>query len=316
MKKYDTDLWTYLKRNKTLDISTRIEIAKKFMYKVRHLKSKEVSHRDLKPKNVLLNLKEDGQWDSKELEITDYGISQFGHGGNVSAGTYGFAPGYQFTSAHGNDDHNARLVIFLILLSWDAAWAFIWDGVPISKLVEEENEINSMFGRCQDFNGIMSLLTDISHRVKDITFQKQWADYCASFKKSFADIDSNTQRSVQLIEEVQERKMDGKKIDDGTKLHEQDFSNLCSAFSTMTCFRKELQRIMDGELSEFENETPLQVLDVDQGLCSFFKFIHQFIGAVSPRSMHGLDGQNWNQKEISNQLANVETGLRRLEYAT
>ena len=76
MRRYDTDLWNYLKgkTEQSLGISDRFKLAQSFWEKRKDLRSKNVAHRDLKPKNVLLNLTPNGKWNG-EIEITDYGIA-------------------------------------------------------------------------------------------------------------------------------------------------------------------------------------------------------------------------------------------------
>ena len=93
MERFDTDLWKFLrgKTEKSLGICERLKLAQKFIEKIEEIKSKKnVVHRDLKPQNVLLNLKSDGEWNG-EMEITDFGIAISGDGDNINAGTSGWA---------------------------------------------------------------------------------------------------------------------------------------------------------------------------------------------------------------------------------
>ena len=120
MELYATDLWKFLKERteQSLGICERLELARKFSEKFEEIKAKKCSHRDLKPQNVLINLTSDREW-NREMEITDFGIAHFGSGDLVIAGTSGWAEGYQFVDDAGEDEFAARLMIFMILLSWN-----------------------------------------------------------------------------------------------------------------------------------------------------------------------------------------------------
>ena len=50
--------------------------------------------------------------------------------------------------------------------------------------------------------------------------------------------------------------------------------------------------------------------------CSFSNFLIDFVAGVSPRSLHGLAGQDSNQQEISAQFCDLEKAIRRLVYPT
>ena len=152
MDRYDTDLWKFLqeKNEKLLGISDRLELAKKFMDKVEEIETKDVHHCDLKPQNVLVNLKQDGQW-NEQIEITDFGIAELKnkHGKRVGGGhqgTSGWCHPDQIARGRDGDDHAARLIIFMILLSWNRAWSFIWDEITT---VGETNPIEKLFIGCK-----------------------------------------------------------------------------------------------------------------------------------------------------------------------
>ena len=124
MDRYDTDLWKFLQGNneKSFGISDRLELANKFTEKVEEIKSKRVHHSDLKPQNVLLNLKQDGQWNG-QVKITDFGIAKIGDEDDIKAGTRGWAEGSQFADGDINSDNfAARLVVFMILLPLNTVW--------------------------------------------------------------------------------------------------------------------------------------------------------------------------------------------------
>ena len=50
--------------------------------------------------------------------------------------------------------------------------------------------------------------------------------------------------------------------------------------------------------------------------CSFSNFLIDFVTEISPRSLHGLAGQNSNQSEISAQFCDLEKAIKRLVYPT
>ena len=75
MKKYDIDLWTYLKRHdhKTLPIWERLRLAKDFVEEIEKLKHTWICHRDIKLSNILLNLQKNDLYNG-EMVLTDFGI--------------------------------------------------------------------------------------------------------------------------------------------------------------------------------------------------------------------------------------------------
>ena len=316
MDRYDTDLWCFLKDHDetSLGLPDRLKLAVKFQEKVKEIGSfkesgNRVRHRDLKPSNVLLNLRPDGQWNG-EMEITDFGIADIGYGKQVGAGTSGWAEGSLFIHGSGSDYFAARLVVFMILLSWNTAWAFIWDGTPIGN---SANLIEKLFMKYKDGKDIPNLLSEIVSRIVSQTFIDEWALYCRSATSNIP-VDSNTQRSVNVEMVLSQINLDEQAfVTDGTKLHGQDLSNLCHSFCIVTSLRRELCNTMEGK-TIFRNKTPLDVLN--EGSCSFKNFLIVFVAEISPRSLHGLAGKDSNQREISAQFCDLEKGINRLVYPT
>ena len=103
MERYDTNLWKFLKENDedSLGLYERLNIATEFMKKVEEIKSRNVQNRDLKPSNVILCLTSDKKWNG-QMEITDVGIAE----------------SKQITDGHNFDFFAARLMVFMILLTW------------------------------------------------------------------------------------------------------------------------------------------------------------------------------------------------------
>ena len=162
MERYNIDLWRFLKENneRSLDLPERLKMAEKFMEQVGEIKSRIEGHRDLKPSNVLLNVKpENSKWNG-DMQITDFGIAGIGAGDRIRGGTSGWAEGDQFTALNkSSDNFAARLVIFMVLLSWKKAWTFIWNGTPTVNLADP---IERLFVECKRFADIPNLLSEIN----------------------------------------------------------------------------------------------------------------------------------------------------------
>ena len=316
MSRYDTDLWIFLKENdeRSLGISDRLQLAAQFFEEIEEIKASKVTHRDLKPSNVLLNLTEDRKWNG-QMEIADFGIATFEGGSWKNAGTSGWAEASQFTFGDYNDDFAARLVIFMILLSWNMAWSFIWNETTTVNLADP---IEKIFLECRNWDGIPKLLSKIRSQIRSPNFCNEWAQYCRSPTANF-NVNSNTQRSVNVEVLFSQMHMyEQAYITDGTRLHHQDFSNICHSFAIITSLRKELGNVMDGQkttVEYFKDKTSLEVLD-ERYRCSFSNLLLHYVTQVSPRSLHGLSGRDSNQQEISAQFADLEKGIRRLVYRT
>ena len=116
------------------------------------------------------------------------------HGRGPNPGTSGWTEGNQFTDGYINfDPFAARLVVFMILLSWNRAWWFIWDGTPTTV----DNPIENLFLECEKWNDIGKLLFKIGSRIGSESFREEWALYCRSATTNF-QIDSNTQKSINI----------------------------------------------------------------------------------------------------------------------
>ena len=237
MNRFDTDLWSFLKGNNetSLGISERLKLAQKFVEKVEEIHGKQVFNRDLKPLNVLINLRLDGKWNG-EMEITDFGIARIRRREGIKAGTSGWANNEQFTGeSFGYDDFGARLLVFMILLSWNRAWSFIWDGTPT---VDSAHPIEKLFLECEGWAEIPTLLTKIGSLIGSQSFLDDWALYCRSINANIS-IDANTQKSVDVEKMFSQMRLDKSEfITNGTKVHCQDFTNLCHSFAIVTALRR------------------------------------------------------------------------------
>ena len=319
MDRFDTDLWKFLNSGteKSLGISDRLKLADKFLLKVDEIKSKNMIHRDLKPQNVLINLNSDGKW-NEEMEITDFGIAIFKNemlGSEIKAGTSGWAKGYQFTGGFNADDFAARLLVFTILLSWNKVWSFIWDGTTS---VNWAHPIEKLFMKCKEWKNVPKLISEIRSRIDSQSFLDEWALYCRSSMTNI-HIDSNTQKSIDIVKLFSDINLNMPEfVTNGTKVHCQNFTNLCHSFAIVTGLRRELANVMVGKMTTrriFKNKTPLEVLNQKE-VCSFSNFMVEFVAQISPRSLHGLAGRNSNQSVLSAQFCDLEKAIRRLVYPT
>ena len=119
----------------------------------------------------------------------------------------------------------------------------------------------------------------------------------------------NTQASVDLLSQMKsiltELSLQGH---DATLVHDQEHTNLCHSFATMSCFRKCIMSLVEAEsktnmfcaVSEMEKE-------MATGEYSFRNMLTVFLGCVSPRSY---------KSDSTTQFAQTETVIARLAYRT
>ena len=299
MERYDTDLWAFLKSNNEIsfDLSERIQMAKRFLQKVEEIKYHNVQHGDLKPSNVLINLTPEGKWNGK-MEITDYGISQFQFGGFVrhhSAGTSGWSTSIEFRSKFASgkslDYFAPRLLVYMILLSWNRAWSYIWDGISTST---PENEVECLFSHANNDFSIENLLKEIEARIGQESFCEKWAAYCKSSTSNFV-VNSNTQRSLDVEQEFSNMNLNLQDfVTDGTIVHDQKLTDLCHSFSIISSLRKELLNNMAGRKTKGEGFHRVNKMEAFEALdirrpgwpCSFSNMLADFVMEVSPRGRH------------------------------
>ena len=202
----------------------------------------------------------------------------------------------------------------MILLSWNTAWWFIWDATTA---VNWNNPIEKLFVECKNWSNIPNLLSEIGSQINSKNFLDKWAHYCHSTTTNF-QVDSNTQHSINVERLLSKINLDEKgSVTYGTNLHSQDFSNLCHSFAIVTSLRRELVNVTEKCPDFFRfgsNYEP--VVKPKKDLIRFSKFLIDFVVEISPRSLHGLAGQNSNQQEISAQFCDLEKAIRRLVYPT
>ena len=322
MERYDMTLRTFLKYHdeKSFDLFTRLQMAKKFWENVQKITSRNVFHRDLKPNNVVINVT--GKAWNGQLEIIDYGIAAIGSRIGKKKGTSGWAQACQLIEGTGSDDFAIRLVIFMILLSWRKAWEFIWDPISVADSQrDKENTVEKLFMKCQNRNDIPILLKEIESRLDSGSFRDKWVLYCESAsrnKDSCEDKTSNTKCTLNVggLSNIHDNTQET--ITAGTQINDQGFSNLCHSFPIMASLRKELCNVMQGQTLKYQNHNIKTSLDLlsETKECSFSNLFIEFVFEISPRSLHGLAGQDWNQKELFSQFADVEKTIRRLVYKT
>ena len=97
----------------TLNVTTRIRLAKNILRELRKIHIKKIAHRDIKPKNILINL------NTQEVKIVDFGLSRhFEEADKGKHGTLGFVPPEAYTKNyplnHLSDIWSAGIVLWLL----------------------------------------------------------------------------------------------------------------------------------------------------------------------------------------------------------
>ena len=125
-------------------------------------------------------------------------------------------------------------------------------------------QIETLFIGCKGKKDIPKLLSEIGSRISSQSFVDEWYLYCRSATASF-NIDSNTQKSINVEKLFTNLTLDKEgSVTNGTKIHGQEFSNLCHSFAIVTSLRRELANVMNGKSTtneKFKDKTPLEVLD-------------------------------------------------------
>ena len=124
MPRYDTSLWARLKSDKTEieDIPTKLKMFECIVQALSDLQEENLCHLDVKPSNILINLK-DGKWNG-DLVLTDFGISGTVDSATGRKGTPGCGSPEQFVGKiHQKSDMFAlgKLAV-LLLFPWNKAW--------------------------------------------------------------------------------------------------------------------------------------------------------------------------------------------------
>lgn len=227
-------------------------------------------------------------------------------------------------------------MLVFTLLPWNLAWRFIWEPIEDdTALIALEIEVQSIVGK-KIFSE--TAIDELAQKIK--SFEEKLTDVkIVDFQKLFSEsrytlpIQSFTQNSVNVFKDYRNFVINKSEYATGGSLiHDQSFSNLCHSFVVMTAFRKEIQNQFIGEKSKrsfkLENDQNVEqrsmtdLLENKYGFdkpnrnCTFEAFIAEFTGSMNPRSVFGLHGNNYNQREISSQFAELEIVIKRLVKRT
>ena len=134
MSKYDCSLWDLLKSKgaSEIGIKERIEILLAILEAVIFIQSKEVCHLDIKPSNVMLRLLPNGHWDTKNLVLSDFGLSISVYKKAGNAGTPGYGAPEQFLGRphRKSDNYSVGKIGVMTLFPWTSAWNFLAQPIP------------------------------------------------------------------------------------------------------------------------------------------------------------------------------------------
>ena len=110
------------------------------IYAIEAIQELNCCHLDIKPSNVLINLKDNGEWDYKcDLVLTDFGLSGTIDSAVGQCGTPGFGSPEQFLGqVHLKSDNFALgKMAVLILFPWDVAWDLLSRPIWATELKNE-----------------------------------------------------------------------------------------------------------------------------------------------------------------------------------
>jgi len=139
-------------------------------------------------------------------------------------------------------------------------------------------------------------------------------DLIKSANQSEFQVSQNTQASIDILKQVDNffaatNKL-GQNQTEVTFVHDQEFTNLCHSFATMSAFRKTLLQLVESHKNIYgQNFGTLIYDDVESGIktkvgeFSYNSMLTVFLGCVSPRSFN-------TKAEI--QAAKTETVVARL----
>ena len=123
MERYPQTLWTFLESN-NFELKERLEIAIKLTKELKIAHDGEVVHRDLKPTNIMVNVK-------NELTLVDFGIGNRYRLLEGSCGTPGFNAPEQFSGEKQGrpvDIFSLGKNLILILFEWKIGWHLLWSS--------------------------------------------------------------------------------------------------------------------------------------------------------------------------------------------
>ena len=127
--------------------------------------------------------------------------------------------------------------------------------------------------------------------AKDPKIEDDWKSF-HSFIKVPAEfkVDERTQCSQDLLKELTQISLkanNGQMVTGGTKLHDQNDTNLCAYFATMSALRQQLKKIVGSEKTRRGRKTGIgEYLNLkDQAEKRFERDLAVMIGCVCPRAL-------------------------------
>ena len=130
---YDATLGALLRNAKQNPVSYvhRYQIAKTILDTLIFIQLNDIRHLDIKPSNILLNLS-NGQWNGKDLVISDFGLSSNNYGMLRPCGTPGYGSPEQFVGKYSDKSDNYAYVKLFVLciFPWETALCFLMRPVP------------------------------------------------------------------------------------------------------------------------------------------------------------------------------------------
>lgn len=137
---YDCSLSLYLKqKSEKVLVEERIEMLTKIISAVQFIQAQGYCHLDIKPSNVLLNIRQT-KWNKEDIVLTDFGLAtKFTKPSKAtrtkaisSSGTPGFGSPEQFIGKvyEKTDNFSLGKLIVMILCRWETAWNLL--AQPIS----------------------------------------------------------------------------------------------------------------------------------------------------------------------------------------
>ena len=124
MPKYEENLWSYLSTKSCSDFNVieRLNLAIDLCLEVKKVHHTEMSHKDLKPSNIMRDA-------SGRVILVDFGIGNTTTYLEGSTGTPGFLAPEQCTHSNQNDTVDIWAlgkVLVLIMFVWQPAWKLLW----------------------------------------------------------------------------------------------------------------------------------------------------------------------------------------------
>ena len=166
MPKYDCNLWELLKAAQypnafnnsegfcdyltsdasRVPLATRWKMIETILNVMVFIQQNRYCHLDLKPSNILLNLRRDNTWNEQDLVLADFGLASSFEALTGNCGTPGFGSPEQFTCcpSEKSDNYAFGKLLILILFDWQLAWNML--AQPISQKQQADLNLDLNLG--------------------------------------------------------------------------------------------------------------------------------------------------------------------------